>query len=77
MRMRSLLKELVRLKKNVQAYTKQRGSGDIAPVVQQICFFTVYNYGNYSNVLENRWENNSVHYINGNALKSLSLLGKN
>lgn len=59
--MRSVPKELVHLKKNVQTYTKQQGCGNIASVVQQICFFTVYNYGNYSNVLENLRENNSVH----------------
>lgn len=34
-RMRNVPKELVHLKKNVQAYTKQQGCGNIAPVVQQ------------------------------------------
>lgn len=40
-------------------------------------FYTVYNYGNYSNGLGNRWESNSVHLPQWQRFKELSLLGKN
>lgn len=61
--MRSLPKELVHLKKNVQARTKQRGYGDIAPVVEQICFFFLQYIIMVIIVMlwKNLWENNNVH----------------
>lgn len=54
-------KEFLRKKKNLQVKIEEWDRRDIAPAIQHLLFFTVCNYGNYSNVLKNSWEKDSVH----------------